>query len=854
MRPRIVATSTATLIAAAALSPMAAQAAGQNTIFVNSASSACTDSGTGTVDAPYCTIQAAADAANPGDIVNVAVGTYSATTITRSGTASAPIIFTGNGIRTAFGISRAAIASFDVNGASFVKIQSFNITSGSAADASVSGGSDVTFSSDLFRPSTTGPALHVTGAASAVTVQNSQIDSEVLVDGGSTGTIVTTNAFVANYASPISIVGAANTAITSNTIYGCGTDVSVTDSASATSIENNVIENPQTAATDQYCPASSQATDMLVDSTSASGTTADYNDVYASGTGAVAYEWAGTTYSSAAALHTATSQALHDDNSLLGTETVEHSPLINSANSAAIGEQPADVNGNPRVIDPLVAQTGAGPHAYYDRGATQFQDPVTLTSKTFTASANQAPVGGTITLHAAATDTWSTTFDYLFELSNSTTIDGGTSGTATVSYSSPGNYGVYLYLKPMNGSPAPLAMEGNASITVVPDAPLTPQLTVNPSGALGVVATDSGTTDAWSISSATFDFGDGTPPQTLTGQVVYPMHTYAKPGTYTITEKLTDADGITATKSATFTTALLPAGVLINLTGNPTTNVPDNSIGIAQAAVAALPNGSGQLVAATTAGTVEFATGTSEGNTWQAWQSLSQPGTRAKWVGIAGMPNGSSQVIEITSTGSLRHIVRNANGTWQSGGWGTPSGSTGFANASITAMPDGSTQLLAVTTSGVLMHNIRYANGSWQGWRALSQPGVTITDAGIAGMPDGSSQIVEVTSTHVMKHDIRYSNGRWQPQGWAVPFGGTGIDTVSISAAPGFGSLGSTQGVVISAVTSQGGVLGVMRNSSGSWSSWWDTTVGLGILGTEASSTVSALPDGNDLTFAVSGD
>ena len=97
MRPRSIAVSAATLIAAASMTPLTAQAAGDNTLYVNnSGSTACSDSGSGTYEAPFCTIQAAADVANPGDVVNVAPGTYAATTITRSGTASAPITFTGN--------------------------------------------------------------------------------------------------------------------------------------------------------------------------------------------------------------------------------------------------------------------------------------------------------------------------------------------------------------------------------------------------------------------------------------------------------------------------------------------------------------------------------------------------------------------------------------------------------------------------------------------------------------------------------------------------------------------------------------------------------------------------------------
>jgi parallel beta-helix repeat protein len=512
VRPRIVAVSAATLIAAASISPIAAQAAGQNTIYVNGASPACTDSGTGTATAPYCTLQAAADAASPGDLVSVTPGTYAAATITRSGTASDPIVFTGNGTWTNLGMTTAAVTAFDVSGASHVRIQNFALAPGAAADAVVDGGADVTFRNDIFRGTVLAlPALHVTDAASGVTVLDSNVFGEVLVDGGSTGTVLTTDRLSPSYTSPgIAVVGAVNTAITSNTITGCGPAVSITGSATGTAIENNVLSNPQTVGTVATCPASSQAYGIAVDASSVASTTEDYNDVYAATAGSAAYDWAGTAYASAAGLYAVAGRALHDDNSALGTEAIENSPLINSADSAAIGEQPVDISGHPRILDPLVTPTGAGPYDYYDRGAVQYQDPVTKVSSSFTGSVAKAPVGADITLKAAFTDTWSDTFDYQFKLSNGTTVDAGTSGTAAVSFSTPGVYIASLYVVPTNGATAPTQAMGTVAFSVVPQTPLVAQVSTTAFDRYSVSAGDFGTTDAWTITSVTLDFGDHT--------------------------------------------------------------------------------------------------------------------------------------------------------------------------------------------------------------------------------------------------------------------------------------------------------------------------------------------------------
>jgi PKD repeat protein len=584
-----------------------------------------------------------------------------------------------------------------------------------------------------------------------------------------------------------------------------------------------------------------------VDASSSATTTADYNDIYPG-----AYSWNGTSYASEAAFHTATGQGQHDIDSQAGVTLAENSPMINSANSSAPGELSTDYNNNARVVDPVVPETGAGTYAYYDRGAAQFQDPVTLTQSSFTASATKAPVGGSVTLTASAKDTWNDVLTYEFVPG----AGGGvvppapvasSTGTATLSFDTATQYSLSA-VAVVKGTSERNMIDVSLWVNVVAAAPLAPALSVTAEGATSVSANAAASTDSWNVTGYSFDFGDGT--LAVSSATDNATHTYAKPGTYTVTVTEVDAGGNTGTKSSSITTNAEPAGTMVQLTRSPggfwgtaPFTVPPGSTGIAQAAVTGMPDGSTQVAAVTTNGVLELDILSANG-TWQGWKTLSQPGVTVRSASIAGMPNGSSQIVEVTSAGMLKHNVRNADGTWQASGWGTPAGSTGIAQAAITALPNGSSQLVAVTTSGSVLHNIRFVTGAWQGWRALSQPGVTVRSASIAGMPNGSSQIVEVTSAGVLKHNVRNADGTWQASGWGTPAGSTGIAQAAITALPN----GSA---VLGAITSSGGVESDQRNPNGSWQSWngFNPTYLPDVVSTD----VAGLPNGSVQLIAVAG-
>src|SRR5262245_15521675 len=100
MRGRIrVAGSVVVMLVAALLTGSTARAdvVQPTTLYVSH--SPCSDSGPGSRTAPFCTVQHAADLVNPGQTVMIinAPSFNEAVTVTRSGTPTAPIVFTGSG-------------------------------------------------------------------------------------------------------------------------------------------------------------------------------------------------------------------------------------------------------------------------------------------------------------------------------------------------------------------------------------------------------------------------------------------------------------------------------------------------------------------------------------------------------------------------------------------------------------------------------------------------------------------------------------------------------------------------------------------------------------------------------------
>lgn len=365
-------TAACALLVTAGTVPTAAHAATANTgpatLYVNNSSSHCADSGTGTSAVPFCTIQAAANVAIAGQTVLIGGwGTYAGATVTRSGSASAPITFAAQD--TYFYAN-----SFTINGASNIVVDGLFATTGTGDSLLVSHASNITvkdaYLRDFASSATTAADAHVTGASTNVTLEQSRLDAVsgvgggVLVDGGASGTVVTTN-YLSNFAvDGIAVSGASGTDITSNTLSNiCSPGISVSGTSTGTVVENNSVSGVPSpfggcSSSDAY------VLDVAADSTSS--TTANYNVLSNENGKSVPYFWAGVAYTSTATFQAQTGQGSQDAVvASLGMSTSSiptTSPLYGTANSAAPGELATDLYGRARE------------NGRYDRGAFELAE------------------------------------------------------------------------------------------------------------------------------------------------------------------------------------------------------------------------------------------------------------------------------------------------------------------------------------------------------------------------------------------------------------------------------------------------------------------------------------------------
>jgi parallel beta-helix repeat protein len=357
-------------------------------------------------------------------------------TVSSSGTATAPINFVAapGATVTVTGSGSASANGFNLSGRSYVTVQGFTVTGTGGDGIVVKNSSNVTIRgnhvSSAGQPSQgkTAKGIRLDGATDSVVATNTvdhNTDYGIYLVGSTRDQVVGNRVFsnarvferaasgIRLHSSPSNVISSNvshdnedsgiecvntsnNNLIVTNVTYGNG-DHGIDNLASTgqrligNSVSGNVtaginVEGTSTGATiannvsvNNGIASPRTRSNIRVDSASVSGTTMDYDLVYLNSPD-VMLIWNSVNYTSLAAFKSATGKETHGiqaDPKWASPGSGDFrftagSPGIDSANSGASGHPAADADGNPRLDDPVTANTGAGPRTYDDRGAYEF--------------------------------------------------------------------------------------------------------------------------------------------------------------------------------------------------------------------------------------------------------------------------------------------------------------------------------------------------------------------------------------------------------------------------------------------------------------------------------------------------
>lgn len=510
----------------------------------------CSPTGPGTLSVPFCTVQEAAAVVEPGQTVHIGdVGGVSNVVLTRSGTANAPITFTGipqGSISQDLSVPSGSVtdpAMFIISGAQYVHLEHMTLHPSTMAAISLANAqhislNDITVNGDnnvSTHASTPADAVDIDGASSDVTLTQARLagmaGSAVSVSAGASHVVVGSAAL--SVTGPgIRADGVKDLEVAGDTVSETGGGIVITG-ASTGSVENTVVM-PRSGVVDLGAAFS-------VSAQAAPGITEDYNSVTAKDA-SVDYSWSGTSYTSSAAFHAATGQGEHDLDSVSGPYPVptEGSALIDSGDANAPGESATDYMGRPQVDDPKVANTGTGSGST-DRGAIEFQDPFGLAPVSVSIARGPAPL--TVTAGSQVQQSpWGTqATGYSVDFGDGSAPVAAPDLTATHTYTTPGQE---PYLLTVTATlPDGTTRTATNAVAINTPGPLTSEVWGSPVGnytANVFVQSHS----PWSISAVRLDFGDGSPAVNATAAEGTSVgHTFPAAGTYTVTATVTDAGG-----------------------------------------------------------------------------------------------------------------------------------------------------------------------------------------------------------------------------------------------------------------------------------------------------------------------
>ncbi|GAA0680468.1 hypothetical protein GCM10010193_37640 [Kitasatospora atroaurantiaca] len=539
----------------------AAQADTENLFVNNDPAAHCADSAAaaGSEAVPFCTVSAAANVVRPGQTVHIATGVYREDVhLTRSGTPGAPVTFVGPD-RWAGGSAATitgAAHALSLEGVHDVTVRNLFAAGPQEAVLATDSGRVTLEGLTVNRAGSAGhyPGIRITGRSSEVTVSRNFVISSfgdgVAVDPGVEHAVITTNAFLGGGGHGVSVTDAPGTVVTSNTVVStCGPGIELAGNSSESFVENNVLLAAEGSASPSgSCPSPTRV-DLSVSAASAAGLKADYNLV---GPGShTPYAWAGETHPDVASYQKASGQGAHDISASPGfwRSPSERAATIDSADANAPGELSTALDGKPRVDDPLVANSGTG-SGYYDRGAIEVQDPLRLWMSAAPTADDESPLEVTVT--GTLSSPWAEITQSSVDFGDGTAPVGLPAFPVKHTYGAPGTYTVTATAT--NGLGA--TRTSTSVVTVAAPGPIQPQLTVVRDEKEGewehrplrVLADTSATKSPWPIAGVSYDYGDGTPAGSSTDR-----HTYAAPGTYTVTATVTDIKGRSAKASRTVT-------------------------------------------------------------------------------------------------------------------------------------------------------------------------------------------------------------------------------------------------------------------------------------------------------------
>ncbi|MFC1420912.1 PKD domain-containing protein [Streptacidiphilus cavernicola] len=518
-RRAVTATGALVLLLSGVAGTTSAHADPAQDLYVNQSAAACTDTGAGTQSVPFCTIQAAADAALPGQTVHIvpSLGKLytQPVTITHSGTPGAPITFAMAADAEGDDIRPVKAAAFTVRNAHDIDFSGLSVgTSAPFPGFQLIGAHRIRLDDELLYDAGDDyvdpqDAIDVDGTSSDVTVARTEVHQftgwGLNVQAGAGNIVVTDSMF--NFEGGrgeggIHADGVAGIVVTGDSLSStCGRAVDITGSSSG-SIENVVA---QWAGGQTGCPLAASPAEIAVSADSVANVRSDYNAVQAQSPGED-YLWGGAPYASSAAFTAATGQGAHDLDHMGVQDSywpTEGSPLIDSGDADAPDELASDRYDRPRVDDPLVPDTGVG---VVDRGAVEFHalqglKPVMSVDK------GPAPLAETVTLQV--TNPWNAAITgYRFDFGDGSAPTETTTPSATHTYTAVGFPTVTVIATNADGT----TFQGTTTFDVSQTLPLVPEIGVSRQGL--TVSVSGNASDDRDIAQYTYDFGDGSAPQT----------------------------------------------------------------------------------------------------------------------------------------------------------------------------------------------------------------------------------------------------------------------------------------------------------------------------------------------------